>query len=42
MINVVARLFDTYERAAPAVAELERSGIPHSDISIVPTTPRAG
>src|SRR6185312_5460836 len=32
---VVTRLFDTYEQAAQAVAELESSGVPHSDISIV-------
>lgn len=35
MSVVVTRLFDTYEHAAQAVAELEASGIPHSDISIV-------
>jgi len=35
MSIVVTRLFDTYEQAAQAVAELESSGIPHSDISIV-------
>ncbi|MBV8915695.1 MAG: hypothetical protein JOZ05_21990 [Acetobacteraceae bacterium] len=35
MSVVITRLFDTYEQAAQAVAELERSGIPHSDISIV-------
>lgn len=35
MSVVITRLFDTYEQAAQAVAELESSGIPHSDISIV-------
>ena len=35
MSIVVTRLFDTYEQAAQAVAELERTGIPHSDISLV-------
>src|SRR3954454_19434423 len=35
MTIVVTRLFDTYEQAAQAVAELESSGVPHSDISIV-------
>lgn len=35
MTIVVTRLFDTYEHAAQAVAELESSGVPHSDISIV-------
>jgi hypothetical protein len=35
MTQTVTGLFDTYEHAAQAVAELERSGVPHSDISIV-------
>src|SRR4051812_39265810 len=35
MSIVITRLFDTYEQAAQAVAELERSGVPHSDISLV-------
>ena len=35
MSVVITRLFDTYEQASQAVAELESSGIPHSDISIV-------
>jgi hypothetical protein len=35
MSVVITRLFDTYEQAAKAVADLEASGIPHSDISIV-------
>lgn len=32
---IVTRLFDTYEHASMAVAELERSGIPHAAISLV-------
>lgn len=32
---IITRLFDTYEHASMAVTELERSGIPHADISIV-------
>ena len=35
MSIVITRLFDTYEHASQAVGELEASGIPHSDISIV-------
>lgn len=35
MSVVVTRLFDSYEHASQAVGELEASGIPHSDISIV-------
>ena len=35
MSVVITRLFDTYEHASQAVGELEASGIPHSDISIV-------
>jgi hypothetical protein len=31
----ISRLYDDYDTAARAVAELERAGIPHSDISIV-------
>src|SRR3979490_170055 len=31
----ISRLYDDYDAAARAVAELERAGIPHSDISIV-------
>jgi hypothetical protein len=31
----ISRLYDSYDAAARAVAELERAGIPHSDISIV-------
>ena len=32
---VVSRLYDNYSDAERAVSELERAGIPHSDISIV-------
>lgn len=35
MSVVITRLFDTYEHATQAVTELEASGIPHGDISIV-------
>lgn len=35
MSTTITRLFDTYEHASAAVAELESSGIPHSAISIV-------
>ena len=35
MSVVITRLFDTYEHASQAVGELEASGIPHSDMSIV-------
>ena len=31
----ISRLYDDYDTASRAVAELERAGIPHSDISIV-------
>jgi hypothetical protein len=31
----ISRLYDSYDTAARAVAELERAGIPHSDISII-------
>jgi hypothetical protein len=31
----ISRLYDSYDAAARAVAELERAGIPHSDISII-------
>ena len=31
----ISRLYDNYDAAARAVAELERAGIPHSDISII-------
>lgn len=34
-MTVISRLFDNYSDAARAVAELERSGIPADDISIV-------
>lgn len=35
MSVVITRLFDSYEHASQAVSELEASGIPHNDISIV-------
>ena len=35
MAIVITRLFDSYDEAGKAVADLESSGIPHSDISIV-------
>src|ERR1700682_4238543 len=31
----ISRLYDNYSDASRAVAELERAGIPHSDISII-------
>jgi len=31
----ISRLYDNYDAAARAVAELERAGVPHSDISII-------
>ena len=31
----ISRLYDNYDAAARAVSELERAGIPHSDISII-------
>jgi hypothetical protein len=31
----ISRLYDNYDAAARAVAELERAGIPHKDISII-------
>ncbi len=35
MSTVITRLFDSYEQASQAVADVEASGIPHSDISLV-------
>jgi hypothetical protein len=35
MTKTITRLIDNYSDAQAAVAELEKSGIPHSDISIV-------
>ena len=35
MTTIVTRLFDTYEHASLAVTELESSGIPHGNISLV-------
>ncbi len=34
-IQTVSHLFDTYEQAARAVADLEAAGVPHSEISLV-------
>src|SRR5256885_11393081 len=34
-MTVVSRLYDNYSDATRAVSELERAGIPHSDISII-------
>src|SRR5919107_3052545 len=34
-MTTISRLYDDYETASRAVDELERAGIPHSDISIV-------
>src|SRR5438105_6709215 len=34
-MTVVSRLYDNYSDATRAVSELERAGIPHSDISVV-------
>jgi hypothetical protein len=31
----ISRLYDNYDEASRAVAELERAGVPHSDISII-------
>jgi len=35
MTRTITRLFDDYDNAEAAVTELERMGIPHSDLSIV-------
>lgn len=35
MTKTITRLFDNYADAEAAVAELERMGVPHSDISLV-------
>ena len=35
MTKTISRLFDDYADAKTAVAELERLGVPHSDLSIV-------
>jgi hypothetical protein len=35
MTTVITRLFDTYDHAQQAVQDLEASGIPHADISLV-------
>ena len=34
-MSTISRLYDDYDTAALAVADLERAGVPHSDISIV-------
>jgi hypothetical protein len=34
-MSTISRLYDNYDAAARAVSELERAGVPHSDISIV-------
>src|ERR1700693_995755 len=34
-MTVISRLYDNYADASRAVSELERAGVPHSDISIV-------
>ena len=35
MTQTITGLFDSYENASRAVSELERTGVPHGDISIV-------
>jgi len=35
MTKTISRLYNSYERAAQAVRDLEAAGVPHSDISIV-------
>lgn len=35
MTTVISRLYDTYTDAAQAVSELERAGVPESEISII-------
>jgi hypothetical protein len=35
MTVTISRLYDTYAQAAEAVSQLEKAGVPHSDISIV-------
>jgi hypothetical protein len=35
MTKVISKLYPTYDRAQAAVRELEKAGVPHSDISIV-------
>jgi hypothetical protein len=41
MSRTITRLFDTLEQAERAVLELERAGVPNSDISIVSHQPQA-
>ena len=42
MTQTVTGLFDSYDDAARAVAELERAGVPHGDISIVASRSDSG
>ena len=35
MTVTISRLYDTYAQATEAVSNLEKAGVPHSDISIV-------
>ena len=35
MTVTISRLYDSYAQATEAVSNLEKAGIPHSDISIV-------
>src|SRR3954462_15407040 len=35
MTKTISRLYNSYDRAAQAVRDLEAAGVPHSDISIV-------
>ena len=35
MTKVISRLYNSYDRAAQAVRDLEAAGVPHSDISLV-------
>src|SRR5436305_13043001 len=35
MTTTISRLYNSYDRAAQAVRDLEAAGVPHSDISIV-------
>lgn len=42
MTQTIARLFDSYDEALAAVNELERSGIPHSHISLIANNAAGG
>ena len=35
MTITISRLYDSYAQATEAVSNLEKAGVPHSDISIV-------